>query len=242
MNVANNFLFIGLPYAALALFLAGAIYRYRATGFKYSSLSSQFLDGGGIYIFAVLFHWGILVVFLGHLIGFLFPGLILAWHASAVRMVSAQVMIFAFGLAVLIGMAGLFIRRISRPRLKVVTSKMDIVIELLLLAQIVFGLWIALGYRWGYYWFASDMSPYLWSLVKFSPQIDAVSAMPWVIKTHIIGAFIILGLLPFTRLVHFLVAPLHYTWRRYQKVIWNWDRRRIRDAATAWTPTRPKNN
>lgn len=242
MNVANSFLFIGLPYAALALFLAGAIYRYRATRFTYSSLSSQFLDGGGIYIFAVLFHWGILIVFLGHLTGFLFPGLILAWHANEVRMVSAQVLIFAFGLAVLIGMAGLFIRRITRPRLQVVTSRMDIVVELLLLAQIVFGLWIALGYRWGYYWFASDMSPYLWSLVKFDPQIDAVSAMPWVIKSHIIGAFIILGILPFTRLVHFLVAPFHYTWRRYQKVIWNWDRRRIRDTATAWTPTRPKNN
>ena len=88
---------------------------------------------------------------------------------------------------------------------------MDIVIELLLLAQIVFGLWIALGYRWGYYWFASDMSPYLWSIVKFGPQIDAVSAMPWVIKTHIVGAFIILGMIPFTRLgaLPGSAVPLH---------------------------------
>ena len=241
MNVVNNFLFIGLPYAAIAVFLAGAIYRYRATGFKYSSLSSQFLEGRGIYIFAVLFHWGILIVFLGHLIAFLLPDAILTWHSSAVRLISAEIVIFTFGLGLLIGLAGLFIRRITHPRLRVVTSRMDIVIELLLLAQIVLGLWIALGYRWGYYWLASDMSPYLWSIVKLSPQIDAVSAMPWVIKTHIVGAFIILGILPFTRLVHFLVAPFHYTWRNYQQVIWYWDRKRVRDPATAWTTTRPRN-
>ena len=242
MNVVNNFLFIGLPYAAIAVFLAGAIYRYRATGFKYSSLSSQFLEGRGIYIFAVLFHWGILIVFLGHLIAFLLPDAILTWHSSAVRLISAEIVIFTFGLGLLIGLAGLFIRRITHPRLRVVTSRMDIVIELVLLAQIVFGLWIALGYRWGYYWFASDTSPYLWSILKLSPQIDAISALPAVIKTHIVGAFIIIGIFPFTRLVHFLVAPFHYTWRSYQQVIWYWDRRLIRDPATAWTETRPKNN
>jgi len=242
MNAVSNFLFIGLPYAAVAVFLIGCIHRYRATGFQYSSLSSQFLEGRGIYIFAVLFHWGILVVFLGHVVAFVFPTATLAWHSNTVRLITSEVVIFTFGLSVLIGLVGLFIRRISHPRLRVVTSRMDVVIELLLLAQIVLGLWIALGYRWGYYWFAADMSPYLWSIVKFSPQIEAVNAMPLVIKAHIVGAFVILGIFPFTRLVHFLVAPFHYTWRNYQKVIWYWDRKRVGDPATAWTTTPPRNN
>jgi len=242
MNLLDNFLFGALPYIAIVIFFVGAIYRYRATGFKFSSLSSQFLEGGGIYIFAVLFHWGILVVFLGHLIAFLFPEATLAWHSSAARLIADEIVIFTFGLSVLIGLTALFIRRMASPRIWVVTSRMDIVIELLLLAQIVFGLWIALGYRWGYYWFASDMSPYLWSILKLNPQIEAVSAMPWVIKTHIVGAFVILGMIPFTRLVHFLVAPFHYMWRPYQQVIWYWDRKRIRNPATPWTETRPRNN
>ena len=243
MNLLNNFLFIALPYVAIVVFLVGAVYRYRATGFTYSSLSSQFLEGGGgIYIFAVLFHWGILVVFLCHLIAFLLPQATLAWHSNTTRLIADEVVIFTFGLSVLIGMTALFIRRLSRPRLWVVTSRMDIVVELLILAQVVFGLWIALGYRWGYYWFASDMSPYLWSILALSPQIDAISAMPWVIKTHIVGAFLILGMIPFTRLVHFLVAPFHYIWRPYQRVIWNWDRTRVRDAQTAWSESRPSNN
>ncbi len=67
-------------------------------------------------------------------------------------------------------------------------------------------------------------------------------ALPWVIKVHIVGAFLIVLIVPFTRLVHFFVAPLHYIARPYQQVIWNWDRRAIRDPKTAWSPTQPRNN
>jgi nitrate reductase gamma subunit len=242
MNLLDNFLFIAVPYVAIAVFLVGSIYRYRTKAFTYSALSSQFLEGGGVYLYAVLFHWGILVVFLGHLITFLFPDATLAWHSDPARLIADELVFLAFGLGVLIGLTGLFIRRITQPRIRAVTSPMDLAIELLLLAQIALGLWVALGYRWGYYWFASGMSPYLWSILKLNPRIEAVSAMPWVIKTHIVGAFVILGMVPFSRLVHFLVAPLHYTWRGYQQVIWYWDRKRVRAAATAWTPTPPRNN
>lgn len=242
MDLLNNFLFIALPYVGIAVFLAGCIYRYKAKGFTYSALSSQFVDGGGSYLATVLFHWGILMVFIAHLAVFLFPKLSLAWHSDPVRLIADQVVALAFGLGALVGLVGLFVRRIVRPRLQAVTSRMDVIIELLLIAQIALGLWIALGYRWGYSWFASDMSPYLWSIVTLNPEIDAVSAMPLVIKLHVAGAFVILGLVPFSRLVHFLVAPFHYTWRNYQQVIWYWDRKRVRTTDTAWTTTPPSNN
>jgi len=241
MNLLNNFLFVALPYAAVAVFLIGSIYRYRARGFTYSSLSAQFLEGGSAYLPSMLFHWGILVVLLGHLIVFLFPDFTLAWHANHTRLIADELVILTFGLGAAIGLALLFLRRLTRPRIQAVTSRMDVAIMLLLLAQLGLGLWIALGYRWGYYWFAIDLTPYLWSILKLSPRIDAIGAMPAVIKLHVAGAFVILGVLPFTRLVHFLVAPFHYTWRGYQQVIWYWDRRRVRDPATAWTETRPKN-
>jgi nitrate reductase gamma subunit len=242
MNWIDNFLFVALPYLAIVIFLVGAVYRYRARSFTYSSLSSQFLEGGGIYMFAVLFHWGILVVLLGHLIVFLFPEATFAWYANATRLIAGEIVMFAFGLGVLIGLTALFVRRITRRRIRLVTSGMDTVIELVLLAQVGLGVWIALGYRWGYYWFASDLSPYLWSILKLNPKIDAVAAMPWVIKIHVAGAFLILGLIPFSRLVHFLVAPFHYIWRPYQRVIWNWDHARVRDPRSAWSETAPRNN
>ena len=81
-----------------------------------------------------------------------------------------------------------------------------------------------------------------WSLVTLGPETDAVFALPWVIKLHIVGAFAIVFMVPFTRLVHFVVAPLHYIARPYQRVIWNWDRKTIRDPSAAWTRTRPTND
>ena len=66
--------------------------------------------------------------------------------------------------------------------------------------------------------------------------------LPLVVQLHIIFAFIIVMIIPITRLVHLLVFPLSYLWRPYQKVIWNWDRKKVRSANSAWTVTKPKNN
>ncbi|MBV6494199.1 MAG: Respiratory nitrate reductase 1 gamma chain [Turneriella sp.] len=242
MNFLNNFLFIALPYIAIAIFLVGSIHRYKTHGFKYSSLSSQFLEGKKLYFGSLLFHWGILVVFVGHLLTFLFPKATLIWNSDPIRLIVLEYLAFTFGLSVLVGMLALFLRRLTQPRIRAVTTRMDIVIEILIVAQAVFGCWIALGYRWGSSWFASDLTPYLWSLFTFNPHIEAINAMPPVIKIHIVGAFIIIALIPFTRLVHFLVAPFHYIVRPYQQVMWYWDRRRIRDPNTVWNKHPPRNN
>lgn len=242
MSFFDAFLFVALPYMAVAVFVVGFIRRYVKRGFQVSSLSSQFLEGKRLFWGSVPFHVGILVVFLGHLLAFLIPSSILLWNGSPVRLLALEITGFAFALSFLIGLSLLFYRRISNARIRAVTNEMDILIELLLLAQVLLGLWIALFNRWGSNWFASDLSPYLWSLLSFRPDPEAVLAMPTSVKLHIINAFLILLVLPFTRLVHLLVAPFHYIGRPYQRVIWNWDRKKIRNPDTRWSPTRPKNN
>ena len=242
MNALNTFLFVAFPYAAIVVFVFGVAYRYRQKGFTVSSLSSQFLEGKKLFWGTIPFHIGILVVFFGHLTAFLLPRATLAWNSIPVRLIVLEVTAFTFGLSMLIGLAALMVRRFTNPRIRAVTTKADIAIELLLLAQVVFGCWIALGFRWGASWFAADLSPYLWSLVTLTPETPAVFALPWVIKLHIVGAFAILFMVPFTRLVHFVVAPFHYIVRPYQLVMWNWDRRAIRDPSTPWSKARPDNN
>ena len=242
MTSLNNFLFIAFPYTAIGVFLVGTIYRYTSSGFKVSSLSSQFIEGKKVFWGIVPFHFGILLLFLGHLLVFLFPEDVLRWNSNPIRLVTHEGIGFTFGISVLLGLTILILRRWFNPRLQVVTNRMDVVIEIILLSQIILGLWIALGYRWGSSWFAADLSPYLWSIFKLDPQIEAVSALPVVIKLHIVGAFLILLLIPFTRLVHFLVAPFHYILRPYQVVMWYWDKKLIRQPKTAWQATRPKNN
>ena len=238
----DNLLFIALPYVAIVVFLVGTIRRYINAGFGISSLSVQFLEGRVGFWGSVPFHIGILVLFFGHLAIFLFPDLTLLLNTDPDRLIVHEGIAFTFGVVVLVSLTTLIVRRWFNARLRAVTSPMDIAIELLLLSQIVLGCWIALGYRWGSSWFAADLSPYLWSIFALNPKIEAVSAMPWVIKLHIVGAFIIVLMIPFTRLAHFLVAPFHYLWRPYQVVMWYWDRKRIRRPETAWQPTRPFNN
>jgi nitrate reductase gamma subunit len=242
MNALNTFLFVGFPYAAVVVFVVGVTYRYRQEGFTVSSLSSQFLEGNNLFWGVVPFHIGILAVFLGHLLAFLVPQATLAWNQVPVRLIILEVSAFIFGLTVLAGLVALMFRRFTKARIRAVTTRADVFVEFLLLAQIVLGLWIALGFRWGSSWFAADLTPYLWSLVRLSPETAAVFALPWVIKLHIVGAFVLILVVPFTRLVHFVVAPLHYIGRPYQQVIWNWNRKKIRDPRTAWSDARPRNN
>lgn len=241
MDTLYNFLFIALPYAAIIVFIGGSLYRYVSISYQYSSLSSQFLEAKQLFLGTVPFHFGIIVIFLGHLVAFLCPRWILLWNGHPLRLVILEVSAFAFGLSVLFGLGMLLFRRITHPRIRMVTTPMDIFIELLLLVEIVFGCWIALGYRWGSIWFATDLSPYLWSIVKLNPDIKTISAMPIIIQLHVIFAFVILLLIPFTRLVHFLVIPINYIWRPYQQVIWYWNRKKIRNPKSHWSDARPKN-
>jgi hypothetical protein len=146
MAPLDSFTLIGLPYAALVIFLVGTIYRYRATKFSYSSLSSQFLEGRQLFWGTMPFHWGILVLFAGHLAAFLVPKTILAFNSHPVRLLILEVSAFMFGLIVLGGLLILLIRRINTPRLTVVTSRMDLIVAVLLVVEVVIGLSVALGY------------------------------------------------------------------------------------------------
>ncbi|NIV71984.1 nitrate reductase, partial [Candidatus Saccharibacteria bacterium] len=177
-------------------------------------------------------------------IAFLIPKSVLAFNSHPVRLLVIEVSAFMFGIIVLFGLVTLFKRRMTNPRLRLrhITTRMDIVIEVLLILQVIIGLLIALLYRWGSSWFAAVLTPYLKSIFMLQPDISAVSPMPWLIKLHIIGAYLIFMLIPFSRLVHLLVAPLHYLWRPYQRVIWNTPRRKVRDPKSRWSFTNPMNN
>jgi nitrate reductase gamma subunit len=98
---------------------------------------------------------------------------------------------------------------------------MDVLVYVLLLFQIGTGLWVALALRWGSAWYTQTVVPYLWSLFRFQPDIQRVADLKLPAQIHIVGAFVLFTVFSFTRLVHALVAPVPYLWRRNQVVIWN---------------------
>ncbi|MEZ6063556.1 MAG: respiratory nitrate reductase subunit gamma [Planctomycetaceae bacterium] len=216
----DQFLFIALPYVCLFTFFLMTIYRYRAQSFSYSSLSSQFLENKQHFWVVVPFHYGILAVTAGHLIAFLIPRSILAWNSHPLRLYVLEISALACGLLTLIGLLGLMSRRATTARIRKVTSVNDWVLLGMLLVQTASGVLIALFHPWGSSWFATNLSPYLWSIFLLSPDVSYVSAMPHAVKLHIVLAFLTIGFFPFTRLVHLLVVPNPYLWRKTQVVRW----------------------
>jgi nitrate reductase gamma subunit len=220
LHSLDVFLFGALPYVAMSVFLIVTIQRYRQDSFSYSTLSSQFLENQKHFWGLVPFHYGLLVVLTGHVVAFLVPRSILAWNARPSRLYILEVSALICGLLTVIGLFMALTRRSTNTRVRGVTSKADWVLYAMLLFQVITGVLIAIFSGWGSSWFAAAISPYLWSLVKLQPELNFIIGMPWLVKIHVVSAWFLIGFFPFTRLVHVLVIPNMYLWRRTQVVRW----------------------
>jgi len=120
-----------------------------------------------------------------------------------------------------LGILVLIIRRVVHAKARPVTTVMDWVLLIDLLLQVAAGLYIALIVRWGSLWYEYTATPWLVSLAALSPQIDFVTHLPWIARFHMVNAFVLIGLFPFTRLVHIFTIPISYLWRPYQVAMWN---------------------
>ena len=217
----DQILFAILPYVAFFTFFLVTITRYRTNRYTYSSLSSQFLENQQHFWGLVPFHYGILIVLAGHIVGFLIPRQVLAWNSTPLRLYVLEISALAAGLLTLIGLAALVVRRLTNAKLQVVTTTADWVVYVLLALQVVGGVAIAVMYPWGSSWFAAAATPYIWSLVRFSPDLAPITLLPWLVKLHIVNAYVLIGFFPFSRLVHILVVPNPYLWRKPQVVRWS---------------------
>jgi nitrate reductase gamma subunit len=213
-------LFAVLPYVALALFVWGNIERYRRRPYSLSTGSSQFLENRRHFWTVVPFHYGLIVVLLGHLVAVLMPQTILAWNAAPLRLYLLEGTGLVFGLLATVGFAGVVMRRLTSHAVRVTTQRSDWAVYTILLVQLVTGVAVAVTYTWGSAWSAGTLTPYLWSLALLQPDIMLVSAMPILIKLHVVGAFLLIAVFPFSRLVHIAYIPNLYFLRRPQVVRW----------------------
>jgi nitrate reductase gamma subunit len=220
VSYLDGLLFGILPYVAIFTFLLVTIQRYRGQAFTYSSLSSQFLENRQHFYGLVPFHYGILTVLAGHIIAFLTPATLLAWNQRPLRLFILEATGLAFAFLALVGLVLIVVRRRNSDLVRRVTTRADWIILALLLIQVVSGIYTAVVYPWGSSWFASIATPYLWSLLKLSPDLAAVTAFPLAVKLHIVNAYLLILFFPFTRLVHILVVPNPYLWRKPQVVRW----------------------
>jgi nitrate reductase gamma subunit len=216
----NTLLFQVFPYVALALLVIVSVQRMRNKPFSVSSLSSQLLERKLLFFGSIPFHWGVLVILLGHLVALLVPQGILLWNSVPIRLYLLEITGLVLALWTLGGLGVLLYRRLSNRRILAVTRPTDVMVLLLLGVSVITGILTAVMYRYGSYWFPSVFTPYVWSMLTLRPRPELVADLPFWIQLHVFNFWLLLAVFPFTRLIHILTVPLGYLWRPWQIVIW----------------------
>lgn len=221
MNPWDVFLFVILPYTCLAIMIFGLGWRWKTDQFGWTSRSSQIYESAWLRWSSPLFHFGILLVLVGHIMGLLIPE---SWTNAMGISESAYHMVAVIGGSIgavmtIVGIVGLLIRRFVLKSVRLATSRSDIVMYILLLIPITMGTVATVSkqifYTGAPYNYRETISPWLRSLFYFHPEVDLMVNVPWQFKAHIVAAFLLFAILPYTRLVHILSAPVGYTTRPY---------------------------
>ncbi|MDQ8706350.1 respiratory nitrate reductase subunit gamma [Streptomyces sp. LHD-70] len=208
-----------LPYIAVVLLVAGTIWRFRYDKFGWTTRSSQVYESKLLNVASPVFHYGILFVLVGHLMGLFVPerwtdnvGLNEhTYHLMSLYGGTAAGVLAVLGIALL-----LYRRRTNAPVFKATTAN-DKVMYLVLLAAIVLGMWAKLAHSSvseGYD-YRQTIAPWVRSLFTLQPDIDRMVGVPVLYQIHAVVGMLLIALVPFTRLIHMFSAPVQYLFRPY---------------------------
>jgi nitrate reductase gamma subunit len=214
----NELLFVVFPYVCLTVFVVGHFWRYRYDKFGWTTRSSQLYENRLLRIGSPLFHFGIIGVFFGHVVGLGIPK---AWTGAVgiseglYHFMAVSVGALA-GLATVVGMLILIYRRRVTGPVFSATTKMDKVMYLFLATVIFLGLWnTVVSNIVGHYDYREGVSIWFRGIFRLSPHPELIARAPVGFRLHGMVAFALFALWPFTRLVHVFSAPLGYLTRPY---------------------------
>ena len=205
MNGVYGFLFQVYPYVCFTVFLLGSLLRFDRDQYTWKSDSSQMLRAGLLRWGSNLFHFGILFLFFGHMVGLFTPHAVYGVFMTAGnKQVLAVVAGGIAGMFCFVGLSMLLYRRVFDPRIRLTSHATDIAVLVVLWVQLVVGL-ITLPFSWQH----ADGSVMLiladWAqrIVTLRPvDASALSTLPWPYLFHIVFGMTIFLLFPFSRLVH----------------------------------------
>ena len=217
--MVNQFLWVIFPYICIAVFVVGHIYRYKVDKFHWTAKSSEFIEKKQLMVGSLLFHLGIIPVILGHVSGLGIPKEWMRalgvndhlYHLGAIWIGGF------FGLVTLLGMFILTYRRFSIKAVRKLSSASDMAVNTLLLLIVFLGMYAtvvtnavnpAFDYR-------DTISVWFRDLFLLRPDPSYMMGVPMSFQIHILAAFLIFALWPFTRLVHVWSVPLSYVGRSY---------------------------
>jgi nitrate reductase gamma subunit len=213
----NTFLWEIYPYICLTIFVLGHVWRYRYDKFGWTTRSSQLYENRLLRLGSPLFHFGILVVFFGHVIGLGIPE---SW-TSAIGISDHVYHILAIasgavaGFCTIVGMIILIYRRRTVGPVFSVTTRMDKLMYVVLATVIVLGLVNTGGQVVNDYDYREGVSIWFRGIFRGQLHPDLMVNAPWSFQLHGLLAMFLFALWPFTRLVHVFSAPIGYLTRPY---------------------------
>lgn len=222
MSYLNTLLFGLYPYIALLVCLVGSWIRFDREQYTWKAGSSQMLSNKNFRVANNLFHVGVLFVLAGHFVGLLTPESVYHYAISTPnKQLLAMVSGGLFGGLAFIGMTMLIVRRLTNERVRATSSTSDIVILLLLYAQLILGLLTIVASS--QHMDGSVMvllGTWAQSIVTFQPVKAAVAIadVGIIYKLHVLLGMTLFVVFPFTRMVHVISAPIWYLGRNYQLV------------------------
>lgn len=222
----ENFFFVALPYVTLLLLVGGSVYR-AFTGSKtqfrgplawsargdllWTTRSTGFFGRATVGPAALSLHWGLLLVILGHVVGFV--GAAYGW--------SGWVEFFRWtglfgGVLLFYGLCWALVRRLAVPQLRAMSTFDDYAVLVWLIAIAGLGLYqpitrFAFGISYA-------VGPWFASIFQLRPDAALIAGAPFLVRLHMIVAMLFLCYLPFTKLVHAFSFPFGYFARPYISV------------------------
>ena len=214
MTVVDQFLWVVLPYIALTVFVLGLVWRYYSDPNGWTSKSSELLEKRRLSWGNQLFHWGLVAVCVGHVMGLLIPPDV---DASA-GLTTANYHVVAFyggsaaGLVAMAGLVILTVRRLGIKRVRVTSTPSDFLTLGLLLSVMALGLYDTLGYTAavGAYDYRDTIGVWFRSLVTFAPDPSVMASVPQFFQIHVLFGLAIILLQPITPLLHLFSLPFQY--------------------------------
>ncbi|MFC4597991.1 respiratory nitrate reductase subunit gamma [Cohnella hongkongensis] len=213
------FLWGVLPYIVLTLFIAAIVWRYVTNPFGWTSKSSEMLEKRKLKWGSLLFHYGILAVFCGHVAGLLVPVEVYRtlgisdelYHLAAVAGGMPA------GIAAFVGSLILLYRRYADPRIRATSSFGDRVAIIVLVIVIFTGLAATTANSLSHseFDYRTTINPWLRGVLALQPEPALMETVPIGFKVHIVTTFVLYLVFPFTRLVHVFSLPLGYLRRSY---------------------------
>lgn len=218
----NQFLFGYYPYIVMVVIIVASALRYKTGQYCWKSSSSQLIQPKGMRLGSNLFHIGVIVVLSGHFVGLLTPEWLYHHFITAkTKQIMAMVIGGIFGTICFVGITILLQRRLFDIRVRKNSNVSDIMILILLYIQLILGLsTIFISYQHIEGESMIALANWAQHIVTFrSGAAEFVYHEHIVFKLHLVLGMTIFLLMPFTRLVHIMSAPIGYLARTGYQIV-----------------------